>query len=209
MRRTDRHWMALALALFLAVGLCACGVSQPPSIAGGTWTRLEEPPDQDQMWDSYTYSVSGRGVPEDWNLPEGTIGPFTRTEICSDWILYGDYHDMVLLDGFTVSRYTDGTLHPVYTFDEGMTVTWQRFFSPDGTKLVFPWKTDLGSPQWRIRVVDLSTGGETDLDIPEWEGETEVLLVKWQDDTTIQATACQFTSSAAGRMASWTYAVPR
>ena len=171
MRRTDRHWMALALALFLAVGLCACGVSQPPSIAGGTWTRLEEPPDQDQMWDSYTYSVSGRGVPEDWNLPEGTIGPFTRTEICSDWILYGDYHDMVLLDGFTVSRYTDGTLHPVYTFDEGMTVTWQRFFSPDGTKLVFPWKTDLGSPQWRIRVVDLSTGGETDLDIPEWEGE--------------------------------------
>ena len=38
----------------------------------------------------------------------------------------------------------------------------------------------------------------------EWEGETEVLLVKWQDDTTLQATACQFTSSAAGRMASWT-----
>ena len=116
-----------------------------------------------------------------------------------------------LLDACAAVSYThlDVYKRQVYTFDEGMTVTWQRFFSPDGTKLVFPWKTDLGSPQWRIRVVDLSTGGETDLDIPEWEGETEVLLVKWQDDTTLQATACQFTSSAAGRMASWTYAVPR
>ena len=130
-------------------------------------------------------------VPEDWTLPQDTeIDKFTRVEVCGDLILYGPYQEMAMTEGFTVVRYADQLLTPVYRFDAGITNSWQNFFSPDGKHIAFPWKISDGKPGgWQIRVVDLEGDLEEDVALPQWENEISILFVKWYDDTNLQVTA--------------------
>ena len=175
------------------------------------WTLTPETPDHMD----YTAEEDRTAVPDDWTLPAGTLDAFTRTEVKGDLLLYGPYAETVMAEGFTVARYADGALTPVYTFQEGMTPTWQQFFSPDGTRLAFPWEpvfqseADIG--QWKLRVVDLSDGSETDLALPDWPGHTkEMVCTRWLDDQTLQVSAYDLTALQVGEeggSVTWTCAL--
>ena len=163
----------------------------------------------------YAAEEDRTAVPDDWTLPAGTLDDATRTEVKGDLLLYGPYAETAMAEGFTVARYADGALTPVYTFQEGMTPTWQQFFSPDGTRLAFPWEpvfqseADIG--QWKLRVVDLSDGSETDLALPDWPGHTkEMVCTRWLDDQTLQVSAYDLTALQAGEeggSVTWTCAL--
>lgn len=163
----------------------------------------------------YTAEEERTAVPDDWTLPAGTLDAFTRTEVKGDLLLYGPYAETGMEEGFTVARYADGTLTPVYTFQAGMTLTWQQFFSPDGASLAFPWEpvlqTEADIGQWKLRVVDLSNGSETDLTLPDWAGHTkEMVCTRWLDDQTLQVSAYDLTALQAGEEDSsitWTCAL--
>lgn len=210
-----RRWFVLCLCLLLSLLLCACQDQEQPETAsfdGGTWTRLE---DRTLNMQEYAYQSEDAYIPADWTLPEGTVGEFTRKEVKGDLLLYGWYQETVMDQGFTVARYDDGTLTPVYTFGAGITVTWQKFFCPDGTKLVFPWKAraDIENPsdtpeEWRLRVVDLATGREEDLSLPPTEEPTALLLAKWLDNTTLEVTAAGEDLYENPLQPAWIYALP-
>lgn len=208
-----RRWFIVCLCLLLSLFLCACQDGEQPETAsfdGGTWTRLE---DRTLNMQEYAYQSEDTHIPDDWTLPAGTVGGFTRTEVKGDLLLYGEYQEMVMDQGFTVARYADGTLTPVYTFEAGLTMTWQKFFSPDGTKLVIPWKpqTDLENPSdtaWQLRIVDLSTGREEDLSLPPTERPTGILFAKWLDETTLEVTAAGDDLYENPLQPAWTYALP-
>lgn len=204
----------LSLALFLSLLLCACGTVGAGDTAPegeGIWSQVT-----DADWTLTDYDLSAcqnpTQVPEDWTLPQDMdLGPFTRVEVCGDLILYGSTEEMAMPDGFTVARYDSGALEPVYVFDEGMTVTWQNFFSPDGKHIAFPWKAD-GSQTggWQIRVADLETGVTEDVTPPQWEEEISLLCVKWYDDTSLQVTAIGTEDGDidAGSTIHWIYTFP-
>lgn len=176
---------------------------------GALWVRtLEAPGLQD-----YAAGDALTAIPENWTLPAGTLGDFTRTEVKNDLLLYGESYETVMPEGFSVARYADGELTPVYTFGDGATVTWQAFFSPDGTKIAFPWtpwegEQGIQAGDWQVRVVDLGTGEETDLTLPAWEGHSqEMVCVQWLDDHALQVTAYDLTamqSGAADASITWT-----
>ena len=195
----------LSLGLLLSLALCACGTEEAPSSGSGEgiWSQVT-----DANWTASDYG-SGQGVeaiPADWTLPEDLdMGENPRIAVCGDLLLYGPSYETAMLEGFTVARYEAGQLTPIYTFDEGMTVTWQAFFSPDGQHLVFPWKTEPASQTWTLRVVDLATGVEEDLEPPQWEKDTDVLFVKWHDETTLQVSAM---SAGGTDWAHWVYTFP-
>lgn len=193
----------LTLALALCLGLCACGGN---SFAGGTWTPVE---DKEFVLEEYTAAADIQEVPKDWKLPaDVTIGDSTRTEVKNDLLLWGEIVDSNL-NGFKVARYEGAeTLTPVYEFKDGVTVGWQPFFSPDGTKLAFPWQTDPASTDWKLRVVDLETGKDGDLDLPEWDGGRDLLLASWQDDSTLQVTLTSTKIDSENVPGTWTYALP-
>lgn len=194
-----KYHLILLPALLACLLLCACGTQdqetgnppeKTPGESKGTWTQVT-----DAEWTMEDYDATTNKditqVPEDWNLPQDTeIDKFTRVEVCGDLILYGPYQEIAMMEGFTVSRYADGTLTPIYTFDDGMTIAWQNFFSPDGKHIAFPWKISDGKPGgWQIRVVDLEGDLEEDVALPQWENEISILFVKWYDDTNLQVTA--------------------
>lgn len=176
---------------------------------GALWVRtLEAPGLQD-----YAAGDALTAIPENWTLPAGTLGDFTRTEVKNDLLLYGESYETVMPEGFSVARYADGELTPVYTFGDGATVTWQAFFSPDGTQIAFPWapwegEQGIQAEDWQVRVVDLGTGEETDLPLPAWEGHSqEMVCVQWLDDHALQVTAYDLTamqSGAADASITWT-----
>lgn len=206
-----KGFSVFSLALLLSLALCACGGpndNEPPENAQGdpegVWSQVT-----DANWSSQDYG-GGKGpeaIPADWTLPQDLdLGENPRIEVSGDLLLYGPSYETAMPEGFTVARYEDGKLTPVYTFDEGLTVTWHQFFSPDGKHIVFPWKVQDDQPGgMKIRVVDLTTGVEEDLELPKWEKETDTLFVKWHDDTTLQVSAM----SAGGEdWAHWVYAFP-
>ena len=200
-----RNLLALSLALVLALALCACGGSEDGKLAGGPWTESPEAiENMASFTDSYRAEDITGPIPADWTLPEGfTVGEKTRVEVCGDQILVGEFNDQGVMEGFTVSTYADGELTTIYEFKSGVVRSWQRFFSPDGTKLVAVWAKDADAPEWNVTLVDLTTGGESQLELPEMtftsvnketgEEETktaEFLLPKWQDDTHLVVTGC-------------------
>ena len=194
-----KYHLILLPALLACLLLCACGTQdqetgnppeKTPGESKGTWTQVT-----DAEWTIEDYDATTNKditqVPEDWTLPQDVeIDSFTRVEVCGDLILYGPAYETAMMEGFTVARYADGTLTPIYTFDEGMTASWQSFFSPDGKHIAFPWKISDGKPGgWQIRVVDLEGDLEEDVALPQWENEISILFVKWYDDTNLQVTA--------------------
>ncbi|MCI5499996.1 MAG: hypothetical protein MR419_10815 [Clostridiales bacterium] len=194
-----KYHLILLPALLACLLLCACGTQdqetgnppeKTPGESKGTWTQVT-----DAEWTMEDYDATTNKditqVPEDWTLPQDVeIDSFTRVEVCGDLILYGPTYETAMMEGFTVARYADGTLTPIYTFDEGMTDSWQSFFSPDGKHIAFPWKISDGKPGgWQIRVVDLEGDLEEDVALPQWENEISILFVKWYDDTNLQVTA--------------------
>ena len=176
---------------------------------GALWVRTQEAPGLQD----YAAEDALTAIPENWTLPAGTLGDFTRTEVKNDLLLYGESYETVMPEGFSVARYADGGLTPVYTFGDGATVTWQAFFSPDGTQIAFPWapwegEQGIQAGDWQVRVVDLGTGEETDLTLPAWEGHSqEMVCVQWIDDHALQVTAYDLTamqSGAADASITWT-----
>lgn len=176
---------------------------------GALWVRTQEAPGLQD----YAAEDALTAIPENWTLPAGTLGDFTRTEVKNDLLLYGESYETVMPEGFSVARYADGGLTPVYTFEDGATVTWQAFFSPDGTQIAFPWapwegEQGIQAEDWQVRVVDLGTGEETDLTLPAWEGHPqEMVCVQWIDDHALQVTAYDLTamqSGAADASITWT-----
>ena len=176
---------------------------------GALWVRTQEAPGLQD----YAAEDALTAIPENWTLPAGTLGDFTWTEVKNDLLLYGESYETVMPEGFSVARYADGELTPVYTFGDGATVTWQAFFSPDGTQIAFPWapwegEQGIQAGDWQVRVVDLGTGEETDLTLPAWEGHSqEMVCVQWIDDHALQVTAYDLTamqSGAADASITWT-----
>ncbi|MCI6990793.1 MAG: hypothetical protein MR910_05125 [Clostridiales bacterium] len=183
----------LSLSALLLLSLCACQETEPKeetnepqetTSAETGWTQVEEP----LNLTDYAAGEDRKIIPEDWSLPAGTVRDFTRIEVKGDLLLYGDYQETVMPYGFTVSRYADGTLTPVYTFDEGDVMTYQQFFSPDGSKLGFLWASVLPAKQenWKVRLVDTTTWQEEDIALPPREGAPTFLAVMWVDDNTLK-----------------------
>lgn len=215
-----KHHLILLPALLACLLLCACEtegqqagepVEKTPGESQGTWTQVT-----DASWTLEDYDLDAcqnpTQVPEDWTLPQDTeIDKFTRVEVCGDLILYGPYQEMAMTEGFTVVRYADQLLTPVYRFDAGITNSWQNFFSPDGKHIAFPWKISDGKPGgWQIRVVDLEGDLEEDVTLPQWENEISILLVKWYDDTNLQVTAWGMEDGniSPEKTAHWIYTFP-
>lgn len=205
MKRTA--WL-LPLALLLALALGACGRVVGEEASNGETPQGIWSPVTDVNWraEDYGQGTGLEAIPADWTLPQETdLGENPRIEVSGDLLLYGPSYETAMPEGFTVARYADGTLTPVYTFDQGMTVTWQEFFSPDGKHIVFPWKTEATDGTWKIRVVDLDTGVEEDLEPPAWDQETDTLFVKWMDEANLQVSAM---STGGEDWAHWVYTFP-
>ena len=111
----------MSLCLVLSLGISACQQDQPASADGETWVAQE---DAVLSLQDYAAAEESQQIPADWTLPEGTVGGSTRVEVKGDLLLYGEYEETVLPEGFTVARYADGTLTPVYNFDDGIAMTW-------------------------------------------------------------------------------------
>lgn len=208
MRYKKPACLVTVVAVALCLTLTACLSTDPPETVSenteGIWSEVT-----DANWSSKDYG-SGTGIdaiPADWTLPETLdLGENPRIEVCGDLLLYGSSYETAMMDGFTVARYEAGNLTPIYTFDEGITVSWQEFFSPDGQHLVFPWKIQSNQPGgMKIRVVDLNTGVETDLEPPQWESDSDILFVKWHDDTSLQVSAMTIGGT---NWAHWIYTFP-
>ncbi len=199
----------MSLCLVLSLGISACQQDQPASADGETWVAQE---DAVLSLQDYAAAEESQQIPADWTLPEGTVGGSTRVEVKGDLLLYGEYEETVLPEGFTVARYADGTLTPVYNFDDGIAMTWQQFFSPDGKKLAILWFAEapaVAQEQWKLRVVDLSSGAETDLDLPEREDPVGIVCVKWLDQRTLQLASAgeDLTKDETAKV--WTYTLSR
>lgn len=219
-----RGWLLL-LVLVLCLGLSACGdQAGAGTLAGGTWTRSnEEIQDVPAFMASYVTPDQRGPIPAGWTLPEDfPRGEDTRVEVRGDKILYGPCDEVGGVHGFTVATYADGQLRPIYQFDRGVVRTWQRFFSPDGTKLVAVWAKQAKATHWNVTLVDLATGEESRLKLPEmtftvYDQKThrpkkkspELILSKWQDDEhlIITGTLSQFSDSS--KPISYTYTLPR
>lgn len=224
--------LALSLVLVMALALCACGEEKAPgtamgtpegALSGGTWTEREETLSE---LEGYGTDDTKGPIPEDWKLPEDfTVGENTRVEVNGDKILYGDYADGWLTNGFTVATYADGTLTTIYEFKDGVARSWQRFFSPDGSKLAILWKTDTEATDWNLTLVDLATGEASGVELPDVSIKTTVteeegaepkevseapyvILCKWQDDSNLILTATPKDISADGDLVSWVYTLP-
>lgn len=216
--------LALGLALVMALALCACGgSSEDGKLAGGTWTESTEAiGNMANFTDSYRAEDLKGPIPADWTLPESfAVGDNTRVEISGDKILYGEFSEDGVMSSLTVATYADGELDPIYTFDGGVVRSWQRFFSPDGTKLVLVWAKDASAAEWNVTLVDLTTGGESQLELPEMtfttvnqetgEEETktaEFLLPKWQDDSNLVLTGCPKEFNDAIQPITYVYTLP-
>ena len=127
-------------------------------------------------------------IPENWTLPAGTLGDFTRTEVKNDLLLYGESYETVMPEGFSVARYADGGLTPVYTFGTGPPSPGRHSSAPTARRSPslgpLGGGTGIQAEDWQVRVVDLGTGEETDLTLPTWEGHSqEMVCVQWIDDT--------------------------
>ena len=203
-----------ALVLALTFCLCACSGTAAVKLAGGTWT---EAPDAPFRVDDYTASGEARTVPVDWVLPEDlAIDGKTRTEACGEYLLFGP-SDGSALSGFTVVQYTgEGTVKEVYRFSDGITVTWQPFFSrygddapwqSDGPRIAFPWKSAPESETWSLRVVDLVSGKAEDLELPPGAGNRDFLFCAWDDSLTAAAVNMDY-DSGDNRPLTWTYRFP-
>ncbi len=124
-------------------------------------------------------------------------------------VLYAKTHDTALPDGITLARW-DGTetLTPIYAFSDGSALTFQQFFSPDGSKALLSWCRDDADGAWKVRVIDLKTGDFLDLTPPETEGDAPAaLLSRWLDDQTILVTAPSDLADGSDAVA-WEYTLP-
>lgn len=172
-------------------------------VSNGTWTEVK---DADFDLEDYAADEDDGQLPQGWTLPDGVEEDYLRLQVKGDYLLYAQYEETVLPHGLTVARRDGEQWIPVYAFDGGLTHTWQDFFSPDGTKILFPWKTDSQSADWKLRVVDLATGAGVDVDPPEEMTRYQLFCARWYDNAHIQAGILD--GSGAGESQTWLYAFP-
>ncbi len=223
--------LALALVLVMALALCACGGDTTPgtaaqtpegALSGGTWAEREAALSELQ---SYNTDDMKGPIPAEWTMPEDfTVDDSTRVEVNGDKVLYGTFADGWLTDGFTVATYADGTLTTIYEFKDGLAHSWQRFFSPDGSKLAILWKTDADAEDWNLTLVDLASGEASGVELPDMSIKTTVteeegaepkevseapyvILCKWQDDSNLIVTSSP-QQAGEGDLVSWVYTLP-
>lgn len=138
------------------------------------------------------------------------IDPYTMVTAQDGVVIYGKCYETALPDGVTFARW-NGTedLTPIYQFEDGAAITFQQFFSPDGTKAVMSWISEIPGNDWKVRIIDLNTGAFQDLTPPELEGGApEFLFSRWLDDGTILVTAASDLANG-GDAAAWEYSLPQ
>ena len=85
----------------------------------------------------------------------------------------------------------EGTLDPVYEFDEVGVPGFARCFNPSGTRAAVSWNKAVPSKDWTVWIVDLKKGRTVDLIPPVWDTESPyiVFFINWLDDRTLQVIA--------------------
>lgn len=139
---------------------------------------------------------------------DADIDAYTMVAVQDGVVAYGGLYETVLPDGVTFARWDgDETLEPVYQFQDGDALSFQQFFSPDGTKAVLPWCPQVPSADWTVRLIDLSIGQAQDLTLPAWSEQDaiHVLYARWLDDSTLQITAV---TPEEEETVTWQYALP-
>jgi hypothetical protein len=139
---------------------------------------------------------------------EADVHPQTMITAQNGLIAFGSYYETILDDVITFARWNgDETLTILYEFRDGISFHTTHFFSPDGTKAAIGWTPEAPSTQWQVRIVDLETGNFQDVTPPGLESEEPLLLlVRWQDDSTLFVTATDMLPD--GYTAAWEYALP-
>jgi hypothetical protein len=122
--------------------------------------------------------------------------------------VFGSYYENILDDVVTFARWNgDETLTLIHTFDEGIALGFQQFFSPDGTKAVMSWIPEVPDTDWKVRIIDLETGDYLDVTPPEIESEEPIILFsRWIDDSTLLITASDMLPD--GYCTAWEYTLP-
>ena len=138
------------------------------------------------------------------------IDPYTMVTAQDGVVIYGKLYETVLPDGVTFARW-EGTedLTPIHHFEDGVALSFQQFFSPDGSKAVMSWIPEVPGTDWKVRVIDLKTGDHQDLTPPEIESEEPIaLFTRWLDDRTILVTAASDLTNGSDA-AAWEYSLPQ
>ena len=139
---------------------------------------------------------------------EADVHPHAMITAQDGVVIFGSYYETILDDVVTFARWNgDETLTVIHTFEEGIALSFQQFFSPDGTKAVMSWTPEVPSSHWKVRIIDLKTGDYQDVTPPGLESEEPILLIsRWQDDRTLHIGATDMLPD--GYCAGWEYALP-
>ncbi|MBR2491160.1 MAG: hypothetical protein IKB65_06730 [Ruminiclostridium sp.] len=142
------------------------------------------------------------------SLLDVDIDTYTMVTPQNGVVVFGSYYENILDDVVTFARWNgDETLTPIHTFDEGIALGFQQFFSPDGTKAVMSWIPEDPGTDWNVRIIDLETGDYQDVTPPEIESEEPILLFsRWTGDSTLLITASDMLPD--GYCAAWEYTLP-
>lgn len=142
------------------------------------------------------------------SLLDVDIDTYTMVTAQNGVVVFGSYYENILDDVVTFARWNgDETLTLIHTFDEGIALGFQQFFSPDGTKAVMSWIPEDPGTDWKVRIIDLETGDYQDVTPPEIESEEPILLFsRWTGNSTLLITASDMLPD--GYCAAWEYTLP-
>lgn len=162
--------------------------------------------DKDDFTDTELVAVTLEGSVSELDVD---IDAYTMVTAQDGVVIYGKLYETVLPDGVTFARW-EGTedLTPIHHFEDGVALSFQQFFSPDGSKAVMSWIPEVPGTDWKVRVIDLKTGEHQDLTPPEIESEEPIaLFTRWLDDRTILVTAASDLTNGSDA-AAWKYSLP-
>lgn len=139
---------------------------------------------------------------------EADIHPHTMISAQDGVVVFGSYYENILDDAVIFARWNgDETLSVIHTFQEGIALGFQQFFSPDGTKAVMSWTPEVPNTDWKVRIIDLENGDYQDVTPPEFESQEPIILFsRWTGDSTLLITASDMLPD--GYCTGWEYALP-
>lgn len=139
------------------------------------------------------------------SLLDVDIDAYTMVTAQNGVVVYAGYYETILNEGVTFARWDgDESLAPIHQFEEGTAISFQQFFSPDGTKAVMSWIPEVPDTDWKVRIIDLETGDYQDVTPPEIESDEPIILFShWIDDSTLLITASDMLPD--GYCTAWEY----